>query len=58
MDGESRQAKSIWMAEMAERFAQEPPLYHMARPEDVVEVIAFLVSRQTRFITGETTTMR
>jgi 3-oxoacyl-[acyl-carrier protein] reductase len=44
--------------EMAELFAQQPPLYHVSQPENVAEVVVFLVSRQARFITGETITMR
>jgi 3-oxoacyl-[acyl-carrier protein] reductase len=39
--------------EVAGMAAETGPLYHVARPEDVAEVVTLLASHQARFITGE-----
>lgn len=44
--------------EMAERFAKEGPLYHVGQPEEVAELVVFFCSKQARWVTGETITMR
>lgn len=39
--------------EIERQVVAENPLRHIARPEDVAEVITFLVSEQARYITGQ-----
>jgi len=48
-----------WVApEMAERFAQEGPLFHVGQPAEVAELVVFLTSHQARYVTGEKITLR
>ena len=50
---------SGWVTpEMAAAFSGSGPLYHLARPEEVTELVLFLASHQARYVTGETITMR
>jgi 3-oxoacyl-[acyl-carrier protein] reductase len=44
--------------EMAQQFSAMPPLFHVAKPDEVAEVALYFVSHQARFITGEKLTMR
>jgi len=44
--------------EMAERFAAEPPLFHVGQPAEVADAVLFLVSDQARAITGQKVTLR
>ncbi len=45
-------------SEMATAFSSSGPLYHLAQPEEVAEVVVFLASHQARYVTGEKITMR
>jgi 3-oxoacyl-[acyl-carrier protein] reductase len=43
---------------MAQDLAQISPLYHIAQPADVAEMLVFLASHQARFVTGQKIIMR
>lgn len=47
-----------WMDdELAERFRGASPLKHVGRPEEVAEMVVWLVSEPARFVTGQTIRM-
>jgi len=48
-----------WISEeMAAEFVRAGPLYHVAQPAEVAELVVYFASEQARFVTGQTITMR
>jgi 3-oxoacyl-[acyl-carrier protein] reductase len=54
MTKEAAERVGITMEDMKERFAKNIPLRRFGRPEDVANVVAFLVSDEASYISGET----
>lgn len=54
MTKEAAERAGITMEEMKERFAKDIPLKRFGRPEDIANVVAFLVSDDADYISGET----
>jgi 3-oxoacyl-[acyl-carrier protein] reductase len=54
MTKEAAERAGITMEEMKEKFAQGIPLKRFGRPEDIANVVAFLVSDDAAYISGET----
>lgn len=54
MTKEAAERAGITMDEMKEKFAQGIPLKRFGRPEDIANVVAFLVSDDAAYISGET----
>lgn len=54
MTKEAAERAGITMEDMKEKFAQGIPLKRFGRPEDIANVVAFLVSDDAAYISGET----
>ncbi len=54
MTKEAAERAGITMEDMKERFAKNIPLRRFGKPEDVANVVAFLVSDEASYISGET----
>ncbi len=54
MTKEAAERVGITMEDMKERFAKNIPLRRFGKPEDVANVVAFLVSDEASYISGET----
>ncbi len=54
MTKEAAERVGITMEEMKERFARNIPLRRFGRPQDIANVVAFLVSDEASYISGET----
>jgi 3-oxoacyl-[acyl-carrier protein] reductase len=54
MTKEAAERVGMSMEDMKERFAKNIPLMRFGRPEDIANVVAFLVSDEASFISGET----
>ncbi len=54
MTKEAAERVGITMEDMKERFAKNIPLRRFGRPEDIANVVAFLVSDEASYISGET----
>ena len=54
MTKEAAERVGITMEDMKERFAKNIPLKRFGRVEDVANVVAFLVSDEASYISGET----
>jgi 3-oxoacyl-[acyl-carrier protein] reductase len=54
MTREAAERVGITMEDMKERFAKNIPLRRFGRVEDVANVVAFLVSDEAAYISGET----
>ncbi len=54
MTKEAAERVGMSMEDMKERFAKNIPLRRFGRPEDIANVVAFLVSDEASYISGET----
>jgi 3-oxoacyl-[acyl-carrier protein] reductase len=54
MTKEAAERVGMSMEDMKERFAKNIPLMRFGRPEDIANVVAFLVSDEASYISGET----
>ncbi len=54
MTKEAAERVGMSMEDMKERFAKNIPLKRFGRPEDIANVVAFLVSDEASYISGET----
>jgi 3-oxoacyl-[acyl-carrier protein] reductase len=54
MTKEAAERVGITMEDMKERFAKNIPLRRFGKPEDIANVVAFLVSDEASYISGET----
>ncbi|CAA9438871.1 MAG: 3-oxoacyl-[acyl-carrier protein] reductase [uncultured Rubrobacteraceae bacterium] len=54
MTKEAAERVGMTMEDMKERFAKNIPLKRFGRPEDIANVVAFLVSDEASYISGET----
>jgi len=54
MTKEAAERVGMSMEDMKERFAKNIPLRRFGRPEDVANVVAFLVSDEASYVSGET----